>query len=187
MITNITKLKLNKKQIIQGFVENIRDKQNICFLIIKDITGLIQITILKDKNPKFASLLEILTVQSVLTIKGTLVGNQNVKLNAQEFIPEYIKLESLSSSPLPLDDTSLIDQKIDYRWIDLRSEKNQFIFKIQTYITHVMREWLAKQNFIEIHPPELIATASESGSEVFEIANYFDKKAFLSQSPQFYK
>jgi aspartyl-tRNA synthetase len=115
MITNITKLKLNKKQIIQGFVENIRDKQNICFLIIKDITGLIQITILKDKNPKFASLLEILTVQSVLTIKGTLVGNQNVKLNAQEFIPEYIKLESLSSSPLPLDDTSLIDQKIDYR------------------------------------------------------------------------
>jgi aspartyl-tRNA synthetase len=54
-------------------------------------------------------------------------------------------------------------------------------------LTSALRDFLLKKNFIEIHTPKLIAAASESGSEVFEISNYFDKKAYLAQSPQFYK
>ncbi|GMO14721.1 MAG: aspartate--tRNA(Asn) ligase [Mycoplasmoidaceae bacterium] len=187
MITSIDKLKLNKIQTIQGFVENIRNKPNICFLVIKDVTSKIQVTVVKEKQPQFNELLDKITNQTVLTIKGKMIKNEGVKLNGVEIIPESIEIETISASPLPLDDTSLLDQRIDFRWLDLRSEKNQLLFKVQTYMTHVMKEFLFKQNFIEIHTPSLIGTASESGSEVFEISNYFGKKAYLAQSPQFYK
>jgi aspartyl-tRNA synthetase len=87
MLTNINKLKINQVKTIQGFVENIRNKPNICFLVIKDVTGMLQITILKEKNPQFNPILEKLTPQSVITIKGKLMQNTNVKLNGVEFIP----------------------------------------------------------------------------------------------------
>jgi aspartyl-tRNA synthetase len=88
MLTNISKLKINSTKTIQGFVENIRNKPNICFLVIKDVTGLLQITILKEKNPRFNELLEKLTSQSVITVKGKLISNPNVKLNGVELVPE---------------------------------------------------------------------------------------------------
>jgi len=187
MFTNIKSLTNNKKQVIQGFVDSIRNKSKICFLRVKDVTGSIQVTFLKEKNKKFNNLLDELTPQSVVTITGKKIINKTVKLGGCEFIPNDIVVESLAATPLPLDDTSLIDQRINYRWIDLRSEKNQLIFKLQTQITNICREWCMKQNFIEIHSPELIGAASESGSEVFEVSNYFGKKAYLAQSPQFYK
>ena len=81
---------------------------------------------------------------------------------------------------------SSIDQRIDYRWIDLRTDENQLIFKAQTVMVNAMRKFLLDRNFIEIHTPKLIGTASESGSSVFEV-KYFDRSAYLAQSPQFYK
>ena len=81
---------------------------------------------------------------------------------------------------------SSIDQRIDYRWVDLRTEKNQMLFKIQTCLVGAMREYLLEKKFIEIHTPKLIGAASESGADVFEV-EYFDRKAYLAQSPQFYK
>ena len=75
---------------------------------------------------------------------------------------------------------------MDYRWIDLRREGNQQMLKMQTVLTGAMREFLLDRHFVEIHTPKLIAAASESGSEVFEV-KYFDTKAYLAQSPQFYK
>jgi aspartyl-tRNA synthetase len=87
---------------------------------------------------------------------------------------------------LPIKDDSSIDLRIDYRWIDLRSEKNTLIFQVQTAMAAAMREFMLDNRFMEIHSPKLIGAASESGAEVFEL-NYFDRKAYLSQSPQFYK
>ena len=81
---------------------------------------------------------------------------------------------------------SSIDQRIDYRWIDLRTDENQLMFKAQSCFVNAMRKFLLDRNFIEIHTPKLIAAASESGSEVFKV-DYFDRNAYLAQSPQFYK
>ena len=81
---------------------------------------------------------------------------------------------------------SSIDQRIDYRWIDLRTDENQLMFKVQTVLVNAMRQYLLENNFIEIHTPKLIGAASESGSDVFEV-KYFDRNAYLAQSPQFYK
>jgi len=120
-----------------------------------------------------------------VTVTGTVVANDYVKLNGMEMIPDEIIIESLAD-PLPIQSDSSIDSKMDYRWLDLRSDKNQMIFKIQTLMVDAMRRYLLKRGFIEIHTPRLIGTASESGANVFELT-YFDTKAYLAQSPQFYK
>jgi len=75
---------------------------------------------------------------------------------------------------------------MDYRWLDLRASKQQLLFQIQTLLVAEMRRFLLDRGFLEIHTPKLTGTASESGAEVFEV-KYFDKRAYLAQSPQFYK
>ncbi|NLP34984.1 MAG: aspartate--tRNA(Asn) ligase [Clostridiales bacterium] len=187
----ISDLTTNQECKISGIVENIRDKRTMMFLVIKDISGKIQVTIDKVKNPEIADELTKLTLDSFLTVEGICVENKYVKLNGREILPNKVQIESIAS-PLPIQreensgERSSIDQRIDYRWIDLRTDKNQLIFKIQTYMTNTMRQFLLDRNFLEIHTPKLIATASESGSDVFEV-KYFNKNAYLAQSPQFYK
>jgi aspartyl-tRNA synthetase len=181
------KLIINKKNCLQGFIENIRDKNTIAFIIFKNSNFKLQITINKEKiNSKILETLKKLTIGTVITVKGILLKNNAVKLNGLELIPDSIKIESLADAPIPIQDDSNIDTKLDYRWLDLRSEKNTLIFKVQTLLVKSLREFVYKKDFIEIHTPKIIATASESGSEVFEV-NYFDNKAYLAQSPQFYK
>jgi aspartyl-tRNA synthetase len=113
------------------------------------------------------------------------VKNEYVKLNGIEMLPDSMKIESLAEA-IPLNEEANIDVKMDYRWIDLRAKKNLLMFKVQTYMVRCMRDFLLEKDFIEIHTPKLIGAASESGSDVFEV-KYFDRNAYLSQSPQFYK
>ena len=187
-----------QKAKIQGFVENLRDGKSMAFLVIKDITGVMQVTVEKEKVPAVAEVVSQLTLDSVVTITGDIVANEYVKLNGIEMLPEEIKIESLADA-LPINrkeipatkkkkavERSSIDQRIDYRWIDLRTEENQLLFKVQTCLVGVMRECLLQKNFVEIHTPKLIGAASESGADVFEV-KYFDRNAYLAQSPQFYK
>ncbi len=183
---------------IQGFVDIIRDTKYVVFIILKDITGTIQVTIEKEGNDELLKKVEGLTADSVITVVGNAVASEYVKLNGVEVIPEDVVVESLADA-LPINrkeipatkkkaavERSSIDQRIDYRWIDLRTEENQLMFKVQTVMVNAMRQFLIEKNFIEIHSPKLIGTASESGSDVFEV-KYFDRFAYLAQSPQFYK
>ena len=183
---------------IQGFVDIIRDTKYVVFIILKDITGTIQVTIEKEGNDELLKKVEGLTADSVITVVGNAVASEYVKLNGVEVIPEDVVVESLADA-LPINrkeipatkkkaavERSSIDQRIDYRWIDLRTEENQLMFKVQTVMVNAMRKFLIEKNFIEIHSPKLIGTASESGSDVFEV-KYFDRFAYLAQSPQFYK
>ena len=183
---------------IQGFVDIIRDTKYVVFIILKDITGTIQVTIEKEGNDELLKKIEGLTADSVITVVGNAVASEYVKLNGVEVIPEDVVVESLADA-LPINrkeipatkkkaavERSSIDQRIDYRWIDLRTEENQLMFKVQTVMVNAMRKFLIEKNFIEIHSPKLIGTASESGSDVFEV-KYFDRFAYLAQSPQFYK
>ena len=102
-----------------------------------------------------------------------------------EMLPTAMKIESIADA-LPIKDDSDIDSKLEFRWIDLRREQNHLMLKVQTTLTAALREFLLEKNFVEIHTPKLIGAASESGSDVFEV-KYFDTKAYLAQSPQFYK
>ena len=170
---------------LSGFVENLRNKRTMCFIVLKDISGKIQVTIEKEKSEELAKICDTLTIESVLTVEGTAVANEYVKLNGIEVLPDSMVIESLADA-LPIKEDSSIDLKLDYRWLDLRSEKNQLIYKVQTLISQSFRELLISKGFLEIHSPKIIGTASESGSDVFEV-KYFDTKAYLAQSPQFYK
>ncbi len=183
---------------IKGFVDSIRDTKYVVFMTIKDITGTVQATVEKETNAELAASLEGLTNDSVVTITGKAVENEYVKLHGYEIIPDEVVIESIADA-LPINrkeipatkkkkavERSSIDQRIDYRWIDLRTDENQTMFKVQTVMVNAMRKFLLEKNFIEIHTPKLIGTASESGSDVFEV-KYFDRNAYLAQSPQFYK
>ena len=173
------------KRKVSGFVENFRNKRTMAFIVIKDVTGKLQVTIEKEKHPEMIELLDKLTIHSVVTFEGDVVLNEYVKMGGIEILPDSMKIESLAEA-LPIKDDSDIDVKMDYRWIDLRRDVNKLMLSLQTTLTAAFREFLLEKNFVEIHTPKLIAAASESGSDVFEV-KYFDTKAYLAQSPQFYK
>ncbi len=170
---------------ISGFVENFRNKRTMAFIVVRDITGKLQVTVVKEEHPELCEMLDKLTLQSVVTFEGEVVKNDYVKLGGIEMLPDTMRIESLADA-IPIKDDSDIDVRMDYRWIDLRREKNHLMLKLQTTFTNAMREFLVERNFVEIHTPKLIAAASESGSDVFEV-KYFDTNAYLAQSPQFYK
>ncbi|MBQ8320953.1 MAG: aspartate--tRNA(Asn) ligase [Clostridia bacterium] len=170
---------------VQGFVENFRNKRTMAFIVVKDATGKLQVTIEKEKHPEFTEMLDKLTIHSVVTFEGEVVLSEYVKMGGKEMYPDTMKIESVADA-LPIKDDSDIDVRMDYRWIDLRREKNHLMLGVQTTLTAAMREFLVERNFVEIHTPKLIGAASESGSDVFEV-KYFDTNAYLAQSPQFYK
>ncbi|MBR1984224.1 MAG: aspartate--tRNA(Asn) ligase [Clostridia bacterium] len=181
----IENLEFEKQCKIGGFVEKLRDTKYMVFIVLRDISGKIQVSIDKQNQ---ANLVEdaLKAVQgSCITVVGKLQENPYVKQGGKEFVPESLTVESVAAES-PIDENSNIDQRLDYRWLDLRQEKNQLIFKVQTLINQSFREYLIEKNFVEIHTPKLIGAASESGADVFEL-KYFDRKAYLAQSPQFYK
>lgn len=195
---NSVKDNIDNEIMVQGFVENIRNSKAMAFIVLKDITGKVQITVEKAANPDLVPIVESITGDSVLSITGKVVKNDYVKMGGVEIIPSAITIESISDA-IPIArkeipatkkkkavERSSIDQRIDYRWIDLRTDENQLMFKIQTVLVNAMRQYLLDNDFIEIHTPKLIGAASESGADVFEV-KYFDRNAYLAQSPQFYK
>ncbi|MCL1858038.1 MAG: aspartate--tRNA(Asn) ligase [Oscillospiraceae bacterium] len=188
----ISEVKTGERNKIQGFIENIRNKSKMAFLVVKDITGKMQIVVEKEKySPEILEKIDALTIQSVITVEGEVVANDYVKLNGMEMIPDILEIDSVAEA-LPIqvdskaDNESDINLKMDYRWVDLRTDENTLIFKIQSYMVKIMRDFLTDKDFLEIHSPKLIGSASESGSSVFEV-DYYDRKAYLAQSPQFYK
>lgn len=183
--TYIKDVKPGERCRIAGFVENLRNKRTMAFLVIKDITGKLQVTLEKEKYPELAAKVDTLTIHSVISVEGEVVANEYVKMGGIEMLPDALEVYSIADA-LPIKDDSEIDSRMDFRWIDMRREQNQLMMKMQTTLTSALRDFLLERNFVEIHTPKLIGAASESGSEVFEV-KYFDTKAYLAQSPQFYK
>ena len=182
---------LNSEIEFSGFVDTIRDKKWVMFVILRDSTGKLQMTIEKsdENNQELLGIMNSITVESTVKIKGKLLENEAVKLGGMELIPSSIEVTSVAEN-LPFDfnyfDCVNIDTRLYYRWLDIRNEKNMLTRQIESTMIQAMREYLYEQDFTEIHTPKLIGAASESGSEVFEV-KYFDRKAYLAQSPQFYK
>ena len=176
--------------LIQGFVENIRNLQYVLFMVIKDNTGKVQVTIEKENNDSLVNIVEKITLESTVKIIGTCNEAASVKLGGKEIIPTEVIVTSSSLEELPINikdkSAALRETRLDYRFLDLRREDNNLLFKIETLLEHSMREYCINNNFMEIHSPKIAAAAAESGAETFKL-DYFGQEASLSQSPQFYK
>ena len=182
----------DEEVVISGFVDEIRNLKWVQFVVLRDQTGKVQITIEKseEKNKELVEIVDNLPVESTLKVTGIIKNSPSVKMGGMELIPNNIEVTSRNEGELPFNYKDLstvnLDTRLDYRYIDLRSEKNVLMFQIQSTMVRYMREYLYNEGFTEIHSPKLLGAASESGSEVFEV-KYFDRKAYLAQSPQFYK
>ncbi len=186
--TLIKDLPLNgqKKTRICGWVESIRDQKRMQFLVIRDHTGKVQVAHDKEKNQELTHLISTLTCESVIEIIGQVALNPNVKLGGLEVIASSISILSKVQQHLPMTENPSLETRLEWRFLDLRQPRNYLIFQIQTAIEEAMRTFWLKEGFLEIHSPKLMAHASESGAELFEV-KYFEGKAYLAQSPQFYK
>lgn len=184
MRTLIRDLKENELSTISGMVYKVRDTKYMVFIMLKDRSSFIQVSVDKNNEVLTNEALNI-TNGSVVSFEGKMVLSEYVKNGGREFLPEKIEILSKADA-YPLDDNALPDTRLDYRWLDLRGEKKEWIIPIQSAFIKYLREYLYNNDFVEIHTPKLIGAASESGSSVFEV-KYFDTKAYLAQSPQFYK
>lgn len=182
---------LDEKVTVQGWLQILRDQKNIQFLILRDRTGLVQVAHYKPNDPELADRISTLGTESALTLTGKVVKNEVVKLGGLEIQLEELHTENAAETPLPFDpfdedNIPAIDFRMDWRYLDLRRKKNLLFFQVQTLLEHAMREFWLKNSFIEIHSPKIMGSPSESGAELFEV-DYFEGKAYLAQSPQFYK
>lgn len=179
-----------KEVIIVGWISSIREHSNVKFLMLNDRFGNIQV-ILK-KNEYLASLTsEIPKIRehASIAIRGK-VRSEPKAPNGIEIIPVEFKILSLANKNSPIVIQSRkgigIDTRLDLRAIDLRRPYLQSIFSIRYTVLNSCREFLRREGFIEVNTPKIIATATEGGATLFPIF-YYDREAFLTQSPQLYK
>lgn len=175
---------------IQGWLHILRDQKKMQFLVVRDSTGSAQVVLEKAANPALAELVSKTNPESVLTISGAVLDNPVVKLGGLEVQLETLRVDSSAAAPLPLDPTAAdlpaLDYRLDWRFLDLRRAENLLMFKVQTAALMAMREFWVRHGFLEMNSPKLMGSPSESGAELFEVP-YFERKAYLAQSPQFYK
>jgi len=171
---------------IKGYIEIIRDQKQMQFILVRDVTGVVQVTVVKAEQPEIAETFSKLTRHSFVDIEGKCVMAPQVKICGKEIYPTKVTVQSVAED-LPIDENSSVDLKMDYQWITLRSELKVLCFKIQTAFEKYAVEYFTKNGFIEIHTPKITGLSSEGGSEVFELKDYFGQKAYLTQSPQLYK
>jgi nondiscriminating aspartyl-tRNA synthetase len=176
---------------IQGWLQTLRDQKKMQFLILRDRTGLVQVAHYRPNNEELGAKISNLTVESALTLTGKVVVNPIVKLGGLEIQLQSMQVENAAESPLPFDpfdkeNLPAIDFRMDWRYLDLRRAENLLLFRVQTTLEQAMRDYWLQNHFLEIHSPKIMGSPSESGAELFEI-QYFERKAYLAQSPQFYK
>lgn len=177
---------------IAGFVHNKRVMKNLVFIEVRDLSGVMQV-VLEESNPHFA-LAGDLTLESVILVSGKLQSKPIKGSDLKDCEILCVDLEVLSAAepmlPIPVfekgDNDPDIDLRFDWRFLDLRRAKNAMVLKVWAELENGVRQYLSANNYLTIYTPCLMSTASETGADVFEV-KYFDRKAYLAQSPQFYK
>ena len=172
-----------------GWVQEKRSLGKIRFFVLRDNTGLLQIVGLeKNISSELFKKMDSISRESVVYVKGKVVDSRQAP-GGKEVNPSEI-IVMASAEELPIDTSFLskteLSKRLDNRFLDFHRTKTQAIFKIQGVIAHTFREHFYKKEFIEMQPPCIISASSEGGTELFSI-QYFEKKAFLAQSPQLYK
>ena len=185
------KEKVGQKVVIAGFIQAVRDQGGIIFLIIRDITGTIQCVVLKGNKEAFDITKET-PLESVVKITGKAKEEKQAP-GGYEVEAETMEVLSRAGSELPIPvvsekggEETEITKRLDWRYLDLRKPSNTLIFKVWTSLEKGFREYFDKAGYIQFYSPSFMNAPSESGADVFEV-KYFDRKAYLAQSPQFYK
>ena len=183
---------------VSGWVEKVRDQRYVQFVVLRDESGAVQLVnggVLREPDPENpradvlvprTTTISELTQGSFVTVTGELQHNERVKLGGVEVQIEEIEVVTASLPDNPVAGDSNIDVRLDWRFLDLRRPEQNLVFRVQTAFLHALRQVWVDRGFIEIQTPKLMASASESRAELFEV-EYFEGKAFLAQSPQFFK
>ena len=188
--TEVTAKLAGKEVVVMGRVGDVRDLGGIKFFILSDIAGSIQVTAPKAKvDKKLLAKIDGLTQESAVAIKGKVVAAKQAPRGV-EVLPSGIRALNIASAPLALDPRGRVranlDTRLDARALDLRRPESLAIFKIRHQALQSARDHLVSKGFIEVNTPKIVVTATESGAALFPIS-YFEREAFLSQSPQLYK
>lgn len=181
---------VGKKMTLAGWVFDTRVLGGINFVILRDRTGKGQVTAEKGKVPAdVLKTIESLRQEDVIAVEGKVVKSEEAKAGV-ELVPEKIEIINKAETPLPLDPRVVtkanLDTQLDWRVLHMRTDEARAIFKIQSQILKSFREFLTADGYLEIQPPVIISSASEGGAELFALP-YFEKQAYLAQSPQLYK
>ncbi|SFI17064.1 aspartyl-tRNA synthetase [Microbacterium saccharophilum] len=183
---------------VSGWVETVRDQKKVQFVILRDETGAVQLVNPATRaNPEIAdqdaaalaltSLISELSTGTFLTVTGELKHDERVKLGGVEIKIATLDVASAALPETPIAADSGQDKRMDWRFLDLRQRRNNLIFRVQTTLEHAMRSYWVERDYIEVHSPKLMATASESNAELFSLEYFGDQTAYLAQSPQFFK
>ena len=192
MIKNLAALD-NGPVTVSGWVDTVRDQKKVQFVVLRDESGAVQLvnprttdadgTVVADEP---ATTISALSQGSFVTVTGELKHDERVKLGGIEIKLATLEVVTVAIPETPIAADSSLDKRLDWRFLDLRQPKQNLIFRLQTTFEHAMRTYWIDNDFIELHTPKLMASASESRAELFEV-EYFDTKAYLAQSPQFFK
>lgn len=182
---------------VSGWVETVRDQKKVQFVVLRDESGAVQLVnpAVREVDPEVGGSAERLATTeaisalahgSFITVTGELKHDERVKLGGIEVKVATLEVVTAANPETPIAADSSLDKRLDWRFLDLRQPKQALIFRIQTTFEHALRQYWIDNDFIEIHTPKLMASASESRAELFEV-DYFEGKAYLAQSPQFFK
>ena len=183
IVSEINKF-IEKKIKVEGWVYRIRKLKEITFLILRDRSGLVQ-CVIENKSINTDNI----NIESVVSVVGEVMISKNA-LNPFEILIEEINIIS-ESEELPIeinkkDYNANLETTLNNRAISLRHEKVNSVFKIQNIIVQSFREFLIEKGFTEIFTPKIVSEGAEGGTQLFKI-KYFEKTAYLAQSPKFYK
>jgi aspartyl-tRNA synthetase len=176
---------------IAGFAQAIRNQGKIAFARIRDNSGSVQVVILGSNEESFTAI-KSLTTESVVSITGLCKEAKQVP-EGFEIECQNIEILSLADANLPIPvalekgaEKVDVSNRFDWRWLDLRLPDKHLIFKLWTALEAGARNYWLNNGFTQLYSPAMMSAASEGGAEFFEV-KYFDRKAYLAQSPQFYK
>jgi nondiscriminating aspartyl-tRNA synthetase len=170
---------------LQGWVHRVRDLGRVRFLVLRDRGGLAQIVLPTNLDAKQ------LGCETVVDVTGTARGEPRAP-GGVEVQAERVDVISRAEPP-PIElfnpkvvEETRLDTLLDHRAVSLRAPAVLDVFRVQATVLAAFRASLAAQGFTEIATPKLVLAGAEGGSALFEVG-YFERKAYLAQSPQFYK
>lgn len=178
-----------KKETLEGWVHTVRDQGGIVFVVLRNEQGLFQGVVKKDSDV-FEDAKKI-SDESVIRLTGTIKEQKMAPQNV-EVVVDAIEILSAADPELPIpvsenaENEAELQKRLDWRWLDLRRPEKKLIFETWSTMEHAARDYWLSNGYLEIHSPKLMGTPSEGAAELFEL-EYFGQKAYLAQSPQFYK
>jgi aspartyl-tRNA synthetase len=187
---------VGERVVLKGWVDTRRDHGKLTFFDLRDRSGKVQMVVLAKSGAK--EIAEKLRPEWVVKVVGQVNARPEAMVNKEEpngtielTVDELEVLSEAATPPIPVISNGYEDEanahlRLDYRWIDLRPEAKRRIFEVWTELEKGFRAAWLEQGFIQVYPPALMSTPSESGAEVFAV-DYFGRRAYLAQSPQFYK